>query len=101
MIAAISTISETETHPQTNDSLPKLASYLLAWHLIFERGILSRTVVRGKESVVLKNIEEGFKFFVEWNASHQRSGKETVIKYGAGGDGGDVGMEGNLFCHKI
>lgn len=40
--------------------------YLKACNLLFEEGILSKTPITSSTSPLLKNMEDGFKFFSDW-----------------------------------
>lgn len=40
--------------------------YLEACNQLFERGILSHTRIWSGDSVILQNMEKGFKFFTSW-----------------------------------
>ena len=74
MISALKDYSETE--PPTPDAamVMKTAEYLEACNLIFERGILSKKIIRSMESPVIHNIKKGFQFFTDWYKKHQRTG---------------------------
>ena len=66
---------ETQPHPPDAAMVIKTAEYLEACNLIFERGILSKKIIRSMDSPVICNIKRGFQFFTNWHEKHQRTGK--------------------------
>lgn len=57
MISALRGFSESEPPPPDAASVKLTADYLDACNLIFERGILSRKMIKGVNSPVLENIK--------------------------------------------
>ena len=74
MISALKGYSETEPQPPDGTMVMKTAEYLEACNLIFEKGILSKKIIRSMDSPVICNIKKGFLFFTDWYTSHQRTG---------------------------
>lgn len=74
MISALKGYSETEPPPPDAAMVMKTAEYLEACNLIFERGILSKKIIRSMDSPVISNIKKGFQFFTDWYKKHQRTG---------------------------
>lgn len=75
MISALRGFSESEPPPPDAASVKLTADYLEACNLIFERGILSRKMIKGVNSPVLENIKDGFQFFVNWFEKHKEKGE--------------------------
>jgi len=79
MISALKAYSETEPRPPDAAMVAKTAEYLEACNLIFEKGILSKKIIRSMDSSVICNIKKGFLFFTDWYNRHQRTGIITVV----------------------
>lgn len=77
MISALKGYSETVPCPPDAVNVMQTAQYLEACNLLFERGILSRKMIRGMDSQVICNIKKGFQYFVDWYEIHQRTGMYT------------------------
>ena len=60
--------------PEENDARLK---YLEACNKLFERGFLSHDRITDMKSDVLKSIDEGFQFFVNWSNEILLNGKST------------------------
>lgn len=54
--------------------------YLEACNKMFERGILGHVRIWSGESVILHNMEEGYKFFCTWINGHLQKGKHTMYR---------------------
>ena len=78
MISGLKGYAQTEPHPPDAAMVMKTAEYLEACNLIFERGILSKKIIRSMDSPVICNIKRGFQFFTNWHEKHQRTGKNYV-----------------------
>ena len=55
--------------------------YLQAVNKLFEDGLLSHNVITSMESEVIKNIDEGYRFFTKWLDSLLEEGKISVKKW--------------------
>ena len=76
MIIALKGYAQTQPHPPDAAMVMKSAEYLEASNVIFERGILSKKIIRSMDSPVICNIKRaGFQFFTNWHEKHQRTGK--------------------------
>ena len=75
MISALRGYCECEPTPTDAESVKATSQYLEACNLIFEKGILSKKMVRALNSSVIQNIRDGFTFFVDWFEKHQAQGK--------------------------
>ena len=53
--------------------------YLEACNKIFERGLLSHEKILSEDSEVLKNIDEGYAFFLNWVESLQKKGNNKLF----------------------
>ena len=74
--SALKSYAQTEPHPPDAAMVMKTAEYPEVCNLIFERGILSKKIIRSMESpVIICNIKRGFQFFANWHEKHQRTGK--------------------------
>lgn len=64
-------------HPEACDALSAniTLKYLEACNKLFERGFLNHETITDMNSGVLKAIDEGFHFFVEWSNEILRNGK--------------------------
>ena len=75
MIAALEEHASLSSEgPEKTDVVKETARYLQACHLIFEKGILSHVFIRSNESAVLKNIQQGWRYFEEWAEEHNNTG---------------------------
>lgn len=72
MIAALE--EHVNEDPNKSAIVKETARYLQACHLIFEKGILSHVFARSTESAVFKNMQEGWRYFVEWAEEHNNTG---------------------------
>ena len=79
MISALKGYAQTQPHPPDATMVMKTAEYLEACNLIFERGILSKKIIRSMDSPVICNIKRGFQFFTNWHEKHQRTGKSSFF----------------------
>ena len=70
MIAAVKDLSE----EPNQDSAKLVASYLEAYNLIFENGLLSRCRINSLNSPAIQNIKKGMDFFEKWCRSHEETG---------------------------
>ena len=73
-ISALQGFSESEPPPPDTASINLTADYLDVCNLIFERGILSRKMIKEVNSSVLENIKDGFQLFVNWFEKHKEKG---------------------------
>lgn len=75
MIAALEEhASISQLPPVETAVVQETARYLQACHLVFEKGILSHVFARSNESAASKNIQLGWRYFVEWADEHHNSG---------------------------
>ena len=51
------------------------AKYLDACNLLFERGILSHSTITSNDSQVLKNMQRGLNYFMDWHEEMTENGK--------------------------
>ena len=72
MIAALE--EHANEDPNKSAIAKETARYLQACHLMFEKGILSHVFARSTESAVFKNMQEGWRYFVEWAEEHNNTG---------------------------
>lgn len=68
-------INALKIHKSNDKSAVMVSEYLSALNLIFERGILSDSFIRGMDSETLKNINDGQKFFTDWKAEILKNNK--------------------------
>ena len=71
MIAALE--EHANEDPNNSAIVKETAWYLKACHLMFENGILSHVFARSTESDVFKNMQEGWRYFVEWAGEHNKT----------------------------
>ena len=68
--------------PEENDVLQSdknTLKYLEACNKLFERGFLSHDRILDMNSEILRSIDEGFQFFVNWSNEILLNGKSSCI----------------------
>ena len=74
MIRAIYDISE-QCDQIVKQNKQATAKYLEACNLLFEQGILSHSTITSNDSQVLKNMQRGLKYFMDWHEEMTENGK--------------------------
>ena len=74
MISALESHAESNPLPPDASSVKATAQYLQSCNLIFERGILSKKMIKAMNSPVIENIKDGFQYFVDWCEKHDAKG---------------------------
>lgn len=74
MISALRGYAESEPTPPDAAMVMKTTEFLEACNLLFEKGILSKKIIRSMDSPVIRNIRKGFKFFSDWYEKHKQTG---------------------------
>ena len=73
MISALRGYAESEPIPPDPAMVMKSTEYLEACNLLFEKGILSKKIIRRMDSPVISYLRKGFKYFTERYEKHEQT----------------------------
>ena len=64
---------------QTNDeeSIEHVITYLEVCHALFEKGLLSHMKIKYSNSLAIRNVKKGFKYFEDWCRAHENAGNKV------------------------
>ena len=64
--------------PDDADATKETRQYLQAYHKLFKIGFLSHDKIDNLDSAVLKNINDGYKYFTSWLSMLLEEGKQGI-----------------------
>ena len=61
------------------NNIEHVITYLEACHALFEKGLLSHMKIKCPNSLAIRNVKKGFKYFEDWCRAYENAGKSFYI----------------------